>query len=264
MQSGIVIVFCVGVAITSVNGDSVADIKDILKKTGGILIKYYKNWGNTVSFKELRASLNTLNAETHFYDGPTKDDIYLAIHLGYTAFENYHRAINAIFTWCAKANKIISNYCQDILNLRSDLINTDRNENVLKPMVKILENGEEILTKSDTLLERARDNLEHMQIALGRISYSLVHEKRTVPTIYKSLIDALSNAEGDVAALKDAFNEELDEVSYLRESVQGKKYLLEVFNINEACEELLGLCKELKEFMKKHGEESRHQAIWQY
>uniref|UniRef100_A0A8D8UZT4 Uncharacterized protein n=1 Tax=Cacopsylla melanoneura TaxID=428564 RepID=A0A8D8UZT4_9HEMI len=102
MECHTVLVF-IGLFIIPVFASSVKEevLNKLIDSQKDLLRVYEKYLDNTVAFKEFRGSLQLLHELNHDYNGRYQADIYSATNIGFKSIENYYRATDIIFRWCA-------------------------------------------------------------------------------------------------------------------------------------------------------------------
>uniref|UniRef100_A0A8D8ZPD7 Uncharacterized protein n=1 Tax=Cacopsylla melanoneura TaxID=428564 RepID=A0A8D8ZPD7_9HEMI len=167
MECHTVLVF-IGLFIIPVFASSVKE--ELLNKLIGsqkdLLRVYEKYLDNTVAFKEFRGSLQQLHELNQDYNGRYQADIYSATSIGFKSIENYYRATDIIFRWCAFMSRQVNNL----------LSNGNTINEYFNIMLSTTKSAVKAVTEGHVLLELVRDDLTMMQNILRPIPSSLSNE----------------------------------------------------------------------------------------
>uniref|UniRef100_A0A8D8ZNI5 Uncharacterized protein n=1 Tax=Cacopsylla melanoneura TaxID=428564 RepID=A0A8D8ZNI5_9HEMI len=167
MECHTVLVF-IGLFIIPVFASSVKE--ELLNKLIGsqkdLLRVYEKYLDNTVAFKEFRGSLQQLHELNQDYNGRYQADIYSATSIGFKSIENYYRATDIIFRWCAFMSNLVNNL----------LSNGNTINEYFNIMLSTTKSAVKAVTEGHVLLELVRDDLTMMQNILRPVPSYLNYE----------------------------------------------------------------------------------------
>uniref|UniRef100_A0A8D8UJ26 Uncharacterized protein n=2 Tax=Cacopsylla melanoneura TaxID=428564 RepID=A0A8D8UJ26_9HEMI len=148
----------------------------IVTKQNNMLIQYNEYLDKVVPFKAVRASLTALDVFSTDYNGDCRKDIYDATSKGYRVLDNYYKATNIIFRWCALTDKLATFIGKHNLTQNKSL----------DIMIRTAEKELQAMTESLDILSTTRDDLSIMTYILQQIPSKIRREVHIMRNQYKT------------------------------------------------------------------------------
>uniref|UniRef100_A0A8D8MAF0 Uncharacterized protein n=1 Tax=Cacopsylla melanoneura TaxID=428564 RepID=A0A8D8MAF0_9HEMI len=158
--------FIIPVIASSEEEELLNKLNNLIGTQKDLLRTYVKHLDNAVSFKELRGSLQLLDKLAQDYNGKCRADIYNATSIGYKCTDNYYRATDKIFRWCALMAKLLKYLLKNEKTIDQNYI----------LMLNTTNRAVKAVTEAHALLELVRDDLTMMQNILRPVPSYLNYE----------------------------------------------------------------------------------------
>uniref|UniRef100_A0A8D8T254 Uncharacterized protein n=1 Tax=Cacopsylla melanoneura TaxID=428564 RepID=A0A8D8T254_9HEMI len=137
---------------------NVEDYSKLVNATKRVFESYIIQIDEAIPFKQLRESLKLMDEMAQDYNGTCRKDIYKASRLGYTATDNFFKATDKIFRWCALTNDLVNIILNQNITFseKSSVVLNITNEGIktIEDSLKILETTvvPELITMHEILL----------------------------------------------------------------------------------------------------------------